>query len=158
VTDGGFFTRETWRAGKKFRLRKRTKPFGGCKTAPRAFLEAAKLAGFKPGRPGYRICNATKRDGSPCGRLAMRDLKVCEAHGGFSILARQGKLQPSGRTEAFKAARAAAVEGRSPSAPPDLIRLPIYQQANQRMRMRLVMAWGTPAWMPLVRQIQRQDI
>ena len=33
------------------------------------------------------------------------------------MLARQGKLQPTGRTVAFKAARAAAVEGRSPPAP-----------------------------------------
>jgi hypothetical protein len=39
VTD--FFTRETWRAGKKSRLRKRRKPYGGRKTAPAAFLEAA---------------------------------------------------------------------------------------------------------------------
>jgi hypothetical protein len=87
----------------------------------------------------------------------MRDFKVCEAHGGFSILARQGKLQPSGRTAAFKAARAAAVEGRSLSAPPDLIRLRVYREANQRTRMKLVLAWGTPAWTALVRQIQRQE-
>jgi hypothetical protein len=42
VTD--FFTRETWRAGKKSRLRKRRKPYGGRKTAPAAFLEPAVLA------------------------------------------------------------------------------------------------------------------
>ena len=40
----GFFTRETWRAGKKSRLRKRRKPYGGRKTAPAAFLEPAVLA------------------------------------------------------------------------------------------------------------------
>ena len=41
--DGGdFFTRETWRRGRRSRLRKRTKPYGGRKTAPPAFLEAAK--------------------------------------------------------------------------------------------------------------------
>ena len=152
MAEGEFFTRATWRAGKKSRLRKRTKPWGGCKTAPAAFLEAAKHAGFKPGRPGYRICSATKRDGSPCGRLALKGLKVCEAHGGFSVLARQGKLLSSGRTAAFKAV--AAAEGRSPIVTLELMRLPIYRQANQWTRIRLAKAWGTPAWMALVRQIR----
>ena len=73
VTDENRFTRETWRQGGRSRLRKRTKLWGGCKTASPAFLAAAKVAGFKPGRPGYRICSAIKRDGSPCGRLAMRE-------------------------------------------------------------------------------------
>jgi hypothetical protein len=43
MTDVDFFTRETWRRGKKSRLRKRRKPYGGRKTAPAAFLEAAKM-------------------------------------------------------------------------------------------------------------------
>jgi hypothetical protein len=144
-----FFTRATWRPGQKFRLRKRMKPYGGCKTAPPAFLEAAKVAGFKLGRPGYRICSATKRDGSPCGRLALRDFAVCEAHGGLRALARQGKLQPSGRTAAFKAARAAAVEDRAPAAPFELPQLPIYRQSNQWTRMRLIKAWATSGWQRL---------
>ena len=46
VTD--FFTRETWRAGKKSRLRKRMNPYAGRKTAPAAFLEAAKQTQFRP--------------------------------------------------------------------------------------------------------------
>ena len=46
VTD--FFTRETWRAGKKSRLCKRQKLYGGRKTAPVAFLEAAKKTQFRP--------------------------------------------------------------------------------------------------------------
>jgi hypothetical protein len=157
VTDENRFTRATWRRGGRSRLRKRMKPWGGCKTASPAFLEAAKVAGFKPGRPGYRICNAIKRDGSPCGRLAMRELATCEAHGGFRVLARQGKLERSGRTAAFKA-RAAAVEDRSPAASLELTRLQIYRAANGWTRMRLVRAWMTPGWLPLVRQIQHQDI
>jgi hypothetical protein len=44
-----FFTRETWRAGKKSRLRKRRKPYGGRKIAPAAFLEAAKKTQFRAG-------------------------------------------------------------------------------------------------------------
>jgi hypothetical protein len=154
-----FFTRETWRAGKKSRLRKRVHGYAGCKTAPPAFLKAAKQTQFKPGRPGCRICSAAKRDGSPCGRLALRELTTCEAHGGILALARRGELQRSGRTAAFKAeARAAAVEGRSPLAPIELIRLPIYRQANQWVRMRLIRAWGTSGWSTLVGQIKSQGI
>jgi hypothetical protein len=158
VTDGNFFTRETWRAGNRSKLRKRVNGYAGCKTAPPAFLEAAKIAAFRPGRPGYRLCNATKRDGTPCGRLALRDFAVCEAHGGLRALARQGKLQSSGRTAVFKAARAAAVEGRSPPAPLELTRLQVYRESNEWTRIRLTRAWGTPAWHVLVQQIQHQDI
>ena len=146
-----FFNRATWRRGKKNRLRKRTKPYAGCKTAPPAFLEAAKKTQFKPGRPGCRLCCALKRDGRPCRRLALKDFRVCEAHGGFGMLAMQGKFQPSGRSAAF---RAATVEGRSPPAPFDLMRLRLYQEADERTRMRLVAAWQTDAWHVLVRQIQ----
>jgi hypothetical protein len=152
VTDGEFFTRATWRRGKKFRMRKRVKPYAGCKVAPPAFLEAAKHAGFKPGRPGYRVCRATKRDGSPCGNLALKELPVCGVHGGFSILARRGQLQSTGRTAAFKAAR--AVEGRCPPVPLELTRLQIYRQANDWTRIRLARAWGTGGWLTLVRQLQ----
>ena len=150
-----FFTRETWRAGKKTRLRKRVHPYAGCMTAPAAFLEAAKKTQFRPGRPGCRLCCALRRDGRPCGRLALRELKVCEAHGGFGMLARQGKFQPSGRSAAF---RAATVEGRSGPAPYDLTHLPLYREADERTRMRLIAAWQTPAWNVLVRQIRLRNI
>ena len=126
-----FFTRETWRAGKRSKLRKRVNGYGGCKTAPAAFLAAAKLAAIKPGRSNRRLCSAIKRDGTPCRRLAMKGCRGCEAHGGIRMLAMQGKFQPSGRTAAFKAARAAAVEGRSPQVPFELIRLSVYRQANE---------------------------
>jgi hypothetical protein len=153
-----FFTRETWRAGNRSKLRKRVNGYAGCKTAPPAFLAAAKLAGFKPGRPGYRLCSAIKRDGSPCRRLAMKGCKGCESHGGIRALARQGMFQPSGRTAVFKANRDAMIEGRAPPVPFDLIRLPIYKKSNQWTRIRLAGAWGTSGWMALVRQIQYQDI
>jgi hypothetical protein len=78
--------------------------------------------------------------------------------GGFLALARQGKLQRSGRTAAYKANRAAAVEGRSPQVSLDLMRLAVYKTANEWTRIRLARAWGTNGWLPLVRQIQRQDI
>jgi hypothetical protein len=74
------------------------------------------------------------------------------------MLAARGEYQPSGRTVLFKALRAAAVEGRSPSAPLELTRLLIYRQANAWVRIRLARAWMTAAWAPLLRQIERQDI
>jgi len=153
-----FFTRETWRAGNRSKLRKRVNGYGGCKTAPPAFLAAAKLAAIKPGRANRRLCGATKRNGDPCRRLAMKGCSGCESHGGILALAKQGKLQSSGRTAAFKAARVAAVEGRSPQVSLELTRLLVYRRANEWTRMRLVRAWQTEAWPALVRQIQRQDI
>jgi hypothetical protein len=155
VTD--FFTRETWRAGSRSKLRKRVNGYGGCKVAPPAFLAAAKLAAIKPGRGNRRLCSSIKRDGTPCRRLAMKGCKGCEAHGGIRMLAKQGKFQPSGRTVAFKSARAAAVEGRSPQVSLELTRLSVYRQANGWTRARLARAWGTTAWLPLVRQIQSQQ-
>ena len=158
MTDGNFFNRATWRQGGRSRLRKRTKPWGGCKTAPVEFLEAAKIAGFKPGRPGYRVCGALKRgDGAPCGRLAMRGFKTCEAHGAILGLVQRGEFQPSGRTALFKAERAAAVEDRTPGAPFELMKLEVYKQAGQRTRMRMIRAWGSSeGWMALMRQIKSQ--
>jgi hypothetical protein len=158
MSDCEFFTRATWRPSKYRKMQKRTKPWGGRKTAPPALLEAAKRTAFLPGRTNRRICSATKRNGGPCGNLALRGLTVCGAHGGFSIWARQGKLQPTGRTAAFKAARAAAVEGQSLTAPADLMRMPVYQQADQWVRMRLVKAWNTQSWRELISQLnQRQQ-
>ena len=58
----------------------------------------------------------------------------------------------------FKANRAAMIEGRAPPVSFDLMRLPIYKKSNQWTRIRLARAWGTSGWLPLVRQIQHQDI
>ena len=96
-----FFTRETWRAGGRSKLRKRVNNYGGCKAAPPAFLAAAKLAAIKPGRANRRLCSSIKRDGTPCRRLAMKDCRGCESAWRHSALARAGKFQPTGRTAAF---------------------------------------------------------
>jgi hypothetical protein len=153
-----FFTRSTWRAGGRSKLRKRMNAYGGCKVAPPAFLAAAKLAAIKPGRTNRRLCSSIKRDGTPCRRLAMKGCKGCEAHGGIRMLVARREFQPSGRTAAFKSARAAAaVEGRSPQVSLELTRLQIYRAANDWTRIRLARAWGTTAWLPLVRQIQSQQ-
>ncbi|MBB4377062.1 hypothetical protein GGD61_001696 [Bradyrhizobium sp. SBR1B] len=43
-----------------------------------------------PGRTNRIRCTATKRDGTPCGMLAMAwyGLWVCGAHGGYAAVAR----------------------------------------------------------------------
>jgi hypothetical protein len=153
LTNDQFFTRADWRPGKRHTRQLRTKPWGGRKTAPAAFVEAGKRHAFKPGRPGYRICSAVKRDGAPCGNLALGGLTVCGAHGGFGIWAKQGKLKRSGKKAAL---RAAAIEGQVESASAALARMPIYQQADQRMRMKLVRAYNNALWPILLREIQRR--
>ena len=148
-----FFTRETWRASKKGRMRKRTKPWGGRKTAPPALLEAGKRTRFGSGV--HRICKATKIIGKPCGNLALSGLAVCGPHGGFSAWSKQGRFQPSGRSAAF---RAAMVEGRSPIVPLELTRLAVYRQANEWDRMRFARAWMTDSWPSLIRQLRATPV
>ena len=133
-----FFTRETWRASKKGAMRKRTKPWGGRKTAPPALLEAAKRTWFGSG--AHRICSSKRRDGGPCKRPALTGLAVGGAHGGWSVWARQGRLQPSGRSAVF---RAAQIEGNVGPPPFELTQMRVYREANDRTRMRLARAWGT---------------
>ena len=142
--------------GRKNRLRKRTKPYAGCKTAPAAFLEAAKTNPIQT-RPARLSASAARLNAmdDPCRRLALKELRVCEAHGGFGMWPCRESFSRRGRTAAF---RAATVEGRSPPAPLELTRLPLYREANERTRMRLVTAWQTPAWHVLVRQIQLRNI
>lgn len=156
MSEGAFFTRANWRPGKRHTRQLRTKPWGGCKVAPPAFVEAGRRYGFKPGRPGYRVCSAIKRDGSPCGMLALKDLKVCGAHGGYGIWATQGKLKRSGKGAAIKAERAAAIEGRVEPPLQDLARLRVYQLADERSRMKMARAYGTSSWVPLMKQLTRQ--
>ena len=56
-----------------------------------------RMAGFKKGWTNRRRCKATKRDGTPCGRLAMTryGLSVCGAHGRYAPAARMGLRKPS---------------------------------------------------------------
>lgn len=149
-----FFTRETWRPSKKRKMQKRVKPWGGRKTAPAAFLEAARRVGFQKGHANRRICNGLKQDGTACGNLALTGMERCGWHGGFMKLARQGKLQPTGRSAAYRAERAAAVEGRAPVAPLALTQIRIYQQADQWSRARLARAWDTESWPRVVKRVQ----
>jgi hypothetical protein len=156
-----FFTRETWRASKTRRvMQKRVKPWGGRKTAPPAFLAAAKQTYFKPGRVNHRKCSAVKRDGTPCGMLAFKGMKVCGAHGGFKQWAREGRLLKTGRSAARAAEyRAAMVEGRSPVIPVELTRLPTYLKADGWTRMKLAKAWisGPAVYLSLIRQLNQRE-
>ena len=49
-------------------------------------ISAMAMAAFRPGWTNRTRCRATKRDGTPCGRLAMTryGLSVCGAHGGYA--------------------------------------------------------------------------
>jgi hypothetical protein len=86
--------------------------------------------------------------------LAFGGLTVCGAHGGFSIWARQGKLKRSGKKAAFKAQRAAMTEDRVEVAPTALVRLQVYQEADERTRMRLARAFGNVTWAKIVKEIR----
>jgi DNA invertase Pin-like site-specific DNA recombinase len=129
----------------------------------KAALAAARARGTKLGKPKGTAVPRSEVGRAHSVRTNMANAEafaepvrpVREAHGGFGMLAMQGKFQPSGRSAAF---RAATVEGRSPPAPFDLMRLPLYQQADERTRMRLVRAWQTPGWHVLVRQMQLRNI
>jgi hypothetical protein len=155
MSDCEYFTRATWRPSKKRKMQKRTKPWGGRKTPP-ALLEVGKRVGFGSGR--HRICHAIKRDGGKCGNIALTGLMVCGPHGGFAIWGRQGKLQPTGRSAAFRTAKAAAVEDRTSTASAELLRMPVYQQADQWVRMRLTRAWNTQSWPELISQLKQREI
>jgi hypothetical protein len=150
------FTRATWRASKHHKMRKRKNAYAGRKHAPAAFLEAAKRVAIKPGLTNRRICSATKRDGTPCRMLALKDLNVCGAHGGFRIWAAQGKLQKTGRSQAAKAAKA-----QRPCAtviPLFLIQNPVYGKASQADRIRLAKAANnTAACASLIRQLDQRQ-
>ena len=94
-------------------------------------------------------------------------MKVCESHGGVEILARQGRLQKSGRAAAAIAAKEAKVaemmrakmpEGRPVDVPPpELTAMPLYRRASERQRIRLALAYGTDAWLGAVRAMQERD-
>jgi hypothetical protein len=160
-------TKATWRQSGRRKLYRRINNWGGVTVASPAFLEAAKRTQFKPGRPGHRVCNATQKNGKPCTRLAMHGMKVCESHGGAEILARQGRLQKSGRAAAAIAAKEAAKaaemrskmpEGRPSDVPPlELTRLRVYIEANEWTRLRLIRAWGAEGWHGLVQQLLSRD-
>ena len=165
--DAPRLTLATWRQGKGRRMIRRVNHFGGQTAAPPAFLAMREKVCFKPGRPGYRVCSAMKKDGNPCGMLALKGMKVCLAHGGQAALARQGRYQPSGRAaaaivakeaKAAEMARSKMPEDRVPDVPPfELTRLRLYIEANEWTRLRFIRAWGTEGWHDLVRQLRSRD-
>jgi hypothetical protein len=71
-------------------------PFGACqpvpadttykRKAPAAWVAAGRAtAYFKPGWSGLTLCGATKRDGTPCGRLPVKGSTACYVHGGAFV-------------------------------------------------------------------------
>jgi len=61
-------------------------------------------AAFKKGRTNRKRYKATKRDGTPCGMLAMTryGLEVCGAHRGYAAVARMKKRKPTLRSLRYK--------------------------------------------------------
>jgi hypothetical protein len=164
--DAPYLTKATWRPSRTRRkLIKRVQNWGGRTVAPPAFLEAAKRTWFAKGYPNHKTCSATKKDGKPCGMRALKGMSVCGAHGGQLALARQGRLQKSGRAAAAIAAKEAAKqdrlkmpEGRPSDVPPlDLTRLRIYVEASERQRIRLAMAFGTDSWFGVVMSMKERE-
>ena len=165
--DAPYLTKATWRPSRTRRkLIKRVQNWGGRTVAPPAFLEAAKRTWFAKGYPNHKTCSSLKKDGKPCGMRALKGMSVCGAHGGQLALARQGRLQKSGRAAAAIAekqaketqARSKMPEDRVPDVPPpDLTRLRVYIEAGEWARLRLIRAWGTEGWHDLVRQFRSRD-
>jgi hypothetical protein len=62
-----------------------------------AWRAAMAQSGFKKGWTNRKRCKAKKRNGTPCGRLAMTSygLSVCGAHGGYAAAARMKLRVPT---------------------------------------------------------------
>ena len=84
----------------------------------------------------------------------MKEFRVCEAHGGFGMLAMQGNFsrREEPRRSGPPQSKADRRQRRWNSCACGFIR-----QANERTRMRLLAAWQTPLGV-LVRQIQFRNI
>ena len=78
-----FFTRETWRRGKRRATYQRTRPWGGRTTAPPLLLAVAHLHGFGGALSKHRRCAAVARStGRRCKCAAMNFARYCTKHGG----------------------------------------------------------------------------
>lgn len=143
-------TKQTWRKGKKRRMIKRVRSWGGQTKAPEGF-EAAGVDTRFGGSREPRRCSSKKRDGTQCRAIALRGLTVCGAHGGFSVKARQEALQPSGRSEAY---RASLPELDGAGVPLELAQMAFYREAAPRDRIRLAQAWQGAAWRLTVERVK----
>ena len=93
---------------------------------------------------------------APADDWLCENLRCARRMGGFAHAGQAGKVSAVGGNP--RRSGSATAEGRSPPAPFDLMRLPIYQEADERTKMRLVRAWQTPGWHVLVRQMQLRNI
>lgn len=111
-------------------MRKRVKPWGGRTEITPGLIEAGRATRF----PNQRICCAMLRDKSRrCRKVALKGMRICGCHGGYGVLAQHGKLQYSPRTAAYRA----LAEKEKALAPMDLTRTQAYQQASEKMRIRM---------------------
>jgi hypothetical protein len=90
-----FFTRATWRRGKRRATYPRTKPYGGRTTAPPALLAVARLNGFGGPLDNRPRCAAVARStGRACKHVAMNFSTYCFSHGGSRRAARHRPYVP----------------------------------------------------------------
>jgi hypothetical protein len=80
-----FFTRADWRPSPKRATYPRVQPYAGRKTAPPAFLAAAKFAGLNTNRAA-RCTRIAASTGQRCKHVAMKGSKHCMSHGGANSL------------------------------------------------------------------------
>src|SRR6516225_2535006 len=82
ATTEGFFTRATWRKGKRRATYPRTQPWSGRTTAPARLLAVAHLHGFGGALSKHRRCAAVSRStGRRCKCAAMNFARYCTKHG-----------------------------------------------------------------------------
>ncbi len=145
-------TKQTWRKGKSHKMHKRQRAWGGQTEAPEGFEEAGVPYRFGgPNAPPK--CTAKKRDGTPCGMIALKGMRVCGAHGGWKVRGIKGEHQPSGRSEAFRASM--PVEGAS--VPLELAQMAVYRQASPQDRVRLAAAWQGVGWRLAVERAKARE-
>lgn len=124
-----------------------------------------RLRQFKPGFPGHQKCTAMKRDGTPCGKIALSGLKVCGAHGGYAAKARQGLYVAKHKRVVFVAEDLGLAPRRSRDVGPDrrdLLAMPIWREPLRHgTRARLAVAYDKrvsepEAWRAMLRQAQAE--
>ena len=142
-------TKQTWRKGKKRKMHKRQRAWGGQSVAPEG-LKAARSETQFGGPRAPRKCGAMKKDGTPCGMIALKGFRVCGAHGAWRGKARQGVHQPSGRTAAYLA----SMPEEGASVPLELAQMAVYRKASQASRAKLAAAWQTPAFRKMVERVR----
>jgi hypothetical protein len=66
-----------------------------------AWRAAVTKTRFRRGHAGLRKCQAEKRSGGPCGKIAVRGLTVCYTHGGALVLLKRQRAKAKANGNAW---------------------------------------------------------